>query len=495
MGNKKNNYQDVLKLTSLFGGVQLFQILIQIFKSKLIAIYLGTTGMGILSMITSTTGFVSVFTSFGLSTVGTKIIASANGTNDVHKISFTYTILRRSVLITGGIGMLLTILLSPMLSKISFGNYQYVTSFILLSVTFLFDQVSSGQAALIRGMQFFKNLANATFIGSLTGLFVSIPIYFIWGIDGIVPAIIITSLLSFAINSFFSRSIKIPTLNISWDDFFKEGISVLKMGFLVSLSGIVATGSSFVFRLVINQFGNIEQVGLFSAGFTLLSTYVGLIFSAMAADYFPRLSNYHDDNALCQQAINVQAHISLVLLTPVLLLFLIFCPLIIQLIYSKTFLQVQEMLYWAIPGMLFRAVSWSISYIFLAKGDSKIFFYHELISSIYTLVLNILGFTFYGLSGVGISFTLGYLFYFIHMSLLCNAMYGIKIENSIVLVLIKSLIVIFIALLIVFLSPSILIKYILGILVIFYGIYKSFGDLNSKVDFIASIKKIFQRAQ
>ncbi len=491
--NQQNSYQEILKLTSLFGSVQVFQILIQILKSKLVAVFLGTSGIGVLSLLISTTGLISVFTSFGIATIGTKIIASANGTNDTSKISSTYSILKICVWLTGGLGMILTLIMSPLLSNISFGNYDYTTSFIWLSLTFLFDQMSSGQTVVIRGLQKYRKLANASFIGSLCGFIVSVPVYYVWGINGIVPAIIISSLLNLVTTSYFSRSIRIPSLIPSWNEFYKEGSYILRMGFLISLSGIVVTVTSFLFRLFLNQYGNLEQVGLYSAGFTLLSTYVGLIFSAMAADYFPRLSTNHKDDIFCQKAISEQAHISLVLLMPILLVFLIFCPLIIQLIYSKTFLQVQEMLYWAIPGMLFRAVSWAISYIFLAKGDSKKFFYHEFGSSLYILILNVFGFVFYGLSGVGIAFSLGYLIYFIHMSFLCKRLYGIKINNSIVILLIKQLIIIFFALLIVFFSPNLWFKYLSGFLIILFGFYKSFVELNSKIDFKYYIKSIFQR--
>ena len=44
----RNSYKQSLKATSLFGGVQIFNILIQIIRSKFAAVLLGPEGMGVM---------------------------------------------------------------------------------------------------------------------------------------------------------------------------------------------------------------------------------------------------------------------------------------------------------------------------------------------------------------------------------------------------------------------------------------------------------------
>ena len=39
--------------------------------------------------------------------------------------------------------------------------------------------------------------------------------------------------------------------------------------------------------ILISRMGSIDDVGLFNAGFTIVNTYVGLVFTAMATDYYP----------------------------------------------------------------------------------------------------------------------------------------------------------------------------------------------------------------
>ena len=45
--DKTSSYRNIFKATSLFGGVQVYQILIGIIKQKFVAVLLGTSGVGI----------------------------------------------------------------------------------------------------------------------------------------------------------------------------------------------------------------------------------------------------------------------------------------------------------------------------------------------------------------------------------------------------------------------------------------------------------------
>lgn len=64
--NNQSSYRSIFKATSLFGGVQVYQILIQIIKSKFIAILLGPAGIGIIGLYQSGLQFVQQLTNMGL---------------------------------------------------------------------------------------------------------------------------------------------------------------------------------------------------------------------------------------------------------------------------------------------------------------------------------------------------------------------------------------------------------------------------------------------
>ena len=56
---KKNIYRTIVKATGLFGGTQVFTILCSIIKTKLVAIWLGAEGVGIIGLYNNTVEMIS----------------------------------------------------------------------------------------------------------------------------------------------------------------------------------------------------------------------------------------------------------------------------------------------------------------------------------------------------------------------------------------------------------------------------------------------------
>jgi O-antigen/teichoic acid export membrane protein len=428
----RSAYRSIFKATSLFGGVQVINILISIVKQKFIAILLGPTGMGISGLYLSATQLIQGLTSMGLSSSAVKDVAEANGTGDFQRISRVVTVLKKLVWITGLLGMIVVIALSPILSKSTFGNYDYTIPFIFLSVTLLFQQLSAGQSVVLQGMRKLKHLAKSGVLGSFLGLIISVPIYYFFGLEGIVPTLILSSITTLLLTWYFSRKIKLEKVSISPKQTFEEGKGMLKMGLVMTLSSILVLGSAYIVRIFIVRIGGTDEVGLYTAGFAIVNGYVGLIFTAMGTDYYPRLAAINKDNDKCKKMINQQAEISILIIVPIIIVFLLISPFIITLLYSNKFLPISEFMKWAMLGMIFKAVSWSISFQFIAKQDMKMFAVNEIIANGYVLILNLLGYYFLGLEGLGVSFALSYFLYLIQVYLVTKFRYKYSFVNSFV---------------------------------------------------------------
>lgn len=412
MTEKHSSYRQIIKSTSLFGGVQVFNILISVIRSKFIAVLLGPGGMGIAGLLNSTLRLIEGFSNFGLGTSAVKDVASANATEEKEKVRSVVGILRRLVWLTGSLGALITFVLAPVLSGITFGNDDYTLAYRWLSVTLLFNQLSIGQGVVLRGLRQLKYMARASLLGSLIGLVVSVPVYYLFGIKGIVPAIIASSVISLLLTTYFSRKINIKGTPKSAGEVFREGRNMMAMGFMLSLSGLITLGASYIIRIFISAKGGVDQVGFYNAGFAIINTYVSMVFTAMATDYYPRLSGVAHDNSISRDLINRQAEISILILSPIITIFLVYVNWIVILLYSSRFTEINDMIHWAMFGIYFKAASFSIGYILLARGDSKLFFWNELLANCYILAFNLLGYTLAGLTGLGLSFMAGY---FVHL--------------------------------------------------------------------------------
>src|SRR5699024_1778866 len=93
----------------------------------------------------------------------------------------------------------------------------------------------------------------------------------------------------------------------------------------------------------------------------------------MAKDYYPRLAGIVHQRPRMRATVEQQAYIALLLITPIIVGFLTFAPQLIQLLFTEKFLGIQSMISWGILGLLFKAVSFSLGYVMIAKAETKIF--------------------------------------------------------------------------------------------------------------------------
>lgn len=487
MSKVQSSYRQIFKATSILGGVQFFIIIISVVRSKAIAILLGPTGMGIVSIFTSTIALIGQITNFGLGTSAVKNIAVASESGDMERLAKTTSIFRRLVLLTGLLGFIVALSIAPFLSEIAFGNKKYTIAFLLLSVTLLFTQLGTGQNVILQGLRKIHSMAKATAVGSFFGLVVSLPLYYFWKLDGIVPAMIFTSIITLLLSWFYVRKINLPKYEINKSDFKTESKDMLQMGLLISFSSIITLVVAYVVRIYINNTGGLSDVGLYTAGFAIINTYVGMVFTAMATDYYPRLANVANDNELAKSTINEQAEIAILILSPILVVFLVFVKWGIILLYSKDFIAVIPMVHWATLGVFFKALSWPIGFIFLAKGSSKVYFWNELLANIYILITNVLGYYYFGLTGLGISFLISYLIYFIQVLLTGNKLYQFQLSSNLIKIFTLQF-SIALACFVAIYCFSASISYSIGVILIVLSSWLSFKELEKRLEFMDIIK-------
>ena len=189
--NKQRGYRTAFKATSLFGGVQLITIVISVLKSKLIAVWLGTTGFGIMGLFNSSIALLSSITNLGLQNSAVREIAAASAESNLFKFSALVKAINRWVLLTGLLGALVTIALAPWLSRWVFASDKFVFSFALLSIIVLLTGIYTNHYALLQGTRKLRAMALANVYGASIGFLCSVPMFYFFREDGIVYALIL----------------------------------------------------------------------------------------------------------------------------------------------------------------------------------------------------------------------------------------------------------------------------------------------------------------
>src|SRR5690606_28159680 len=161
MSEEKSAYRQVFKATSLFGGVQVFQILIAVIRSKVIAVLLGAYGMGISGLLFTTLNFISELTGAGLDRSSVKDISAAYGKKNQEQIEEVLGVVRRLVWFTGLLGASLALVLYPWLCVWAFDTGEFTFAFTWIAVAILIKQLAYGNLVVLQGLRKLKSLAKA----------------------------------------------------------------------------------------------------------------------------------------------------------------------------------------------------------------------------------------------------------------------------------------------------------------------------------------------
>jgi len=407
----KHDYRQIFKATSLFGGVQGFNILIGFARNKVVTVLLGPEGFGIVNLFNSTISVITSYTSLGLSFSALRNISQANETGDEESFARTIITFRRWMWFSGLLGTVITLLLSPLLSQWTFGSGEYTVSFIWIAFSFLLASQTNARNTMLQGMRKLKLLARANVAGSVLGLLISLPLYYFLGVRGIVPALLASAVAGFILAWYLTRSIAVAPVSLSLRESVFQGMDMVRLGILTTLSASAWYSVNLFVNAYVTRTGGLGELGLYQAGHSLTNQSVNLVFTAMIVDLFPRLAGIQGNVLKERQTVNQQVEVAALLIAPLTLAFVSFLPIAVHIMYTPSFMRITEYVQWYFLGILFKATYWSMGYLIMARGDTRTYIFLELSSCLLFAALATAGYRFFGLQGLGASYLVSHLLF------------------------------------------------------------------------------------
>ena len=409
-GRVKPSYGQILRSSAIVGGASVVGIALGIVRTKILALLLGPSGVGLIGLYTSIFDLVRSIAGMGISRSGVRQIAESVGSENTQQIGRTVVTLRRVALILGLAGAAALFALCGPVTQMTFGNRRNSGSVALLSVAVLFAAVSSGQTALVQGMRRIGDLARLSVLGALFGTIFSIPIVYVFGERGIALFLVAVAAAGNLSSWWYARKIKLETVSLTWHEVAEEASGLLKLGFAFMASGLMSLGAAYLVRVFILRQIGADAAGFYQAAWMLSGLYVGTILQAMGTDFFPRLTAVANDDGACNRLVNEQTEIGLLIAAPGILATLTLAPLVIHVFYSASFEPAIDLLRWHCLGMFLRVASFPMGYIILARGQRGLFLMTETLSNLVYVALIWGGVSYFGLVGTGMAFFGMYLF-------------------------------------------------------------------------------------
>lgn len=413
------SYKQLTKYILGFGGIQCLNILIALVRNKFISIILGPSGIGLISLFQSGITLIQNSTNFGLSQSGVRTISIAYEEENTAYLQESISMIRSWSMLTAILGFCTCFILSGALSMFVFSSMEHTLDFIMLSPIVALAAITGGEMAILKAVRQLKTVAKLSTLTALTALITAIPLFYFLGTDGIIPALLIASILMFFIT--ISYSYKQYPVRISFKkNFLLKGKDTLFLGLAFVGAGILGSGAEFIIRTFLNRNGGEAVVGLYNAGYMLAFSYAGIAFAAFDNEYFPRLSRLCEegDKLNIKNTIVKQIKVSLLFIVPMVMILIPLLPYIIPLLFSSRFNDVIPMAQITMLAMIVRAITLPVEYLPLAKGDSKSYLLMESIYDIIIATLVCYCYSLYGITGTGFAIVTGSI-----LSMLFNILY------------------------------------------------------------------------
>ncbi len=490
--SQSDSYDHVIKYTGLFGGVQGLKILVDIVRNKLAAMLLGRLGLGINAQYQNSAVVANSFTNFGISFSAVQRLSELYEEDDPEALRLFVGVVRTWSLWAAVCGVVLTLLLSLLVGSWYLpGDGTRQIDILLLCLFVASMPIEEGECSILKGVRQLGRMAGVEASVAVATLLLTIPLYYVLGLRGIVLALALVGWAKVLLHMTVTLRLFRYRVHPFSRRVVRAGRPLVARGIPYMLAAVLGSLTTMaLFSYCLN--GDPREIGLYKSIYSLMVTYSGVVFIAIGNDFFPRLSSVNHDSQRMNHAINQQIDVSVLLITPLLIVLVIVIPWIIRLLYTSEFLPGVVMGQCAIFYMYFQAVTKPVAYTSLAKGDSLMFLIVEAVYNIVFLALMYYGYHHFQLVGAGVALSLAALFDMLMISSVYSRSYGYRMRASTMrIVLVQGVLLIAVVL---SCMPLITwLKYSVSLPALALSLWFSWHVLSSDSQFVGAMRAKWQR--
>jgi len=415
----------LIRSMMIIGSAQAVNILISIVRMKVLAVLLGPSGVGLLSIYNSLQGMVQQTAGLGMGSSGVREIASSRG--EEATLSRVRRVLFAAHLLQGGLAMAAVWLLRVPIATWLFGDTTRVTEVGLIGIAILLALLGTAQTALLQGLRQISDLGRVTVLAAFTGTAAGLLAVWMQGESGLIWFILVQPLATVFVALHYTRRLPKPTVaRLSVTETWEIWKPMAKLGAAFMLGGLATTATLLLVRGRISQELGLDAAGHFAAAWGITMTYVGFLLGAMGADYYPRLTEVIHDKVAAVRLMNDQAQLGLAIGGPVLLLLIGLAPWVITLLYSDAFGPAVTLLQWQTVGNVFKLASWALGFSIAASARGKTFLMVQINFNVVFLLLLWPSLATFGIQAAGPAFTMAYIVHFAVLSVLVRRILGFR---------------------------------------------------------------------
>jgi O-antigen/teichoic acid export membrane protein len=405
--------KELITATLKMGTSSFIATLFRIISSKILAVMLGPSGIGLLSILGN---IVQVFTSMVTFNGSQAIIQAIASKRKREGNVYKGLILGFYVVMLTLLSICLIIFAKP-LSQLFFEEPRHIDIVLirLLILPIIINVILSYFTSILNGYRFIGQLAILAVISASVTAIISYPLALLiangnielWAIYLLIP-----SFISLLFAYWYVRTKNLIS-TISFNFFRLSSQKIFQHFFSISgtllITGLITTGTLLYIRTLISQNMGLDSLGYFSVAWSLSLQYIMLFLSSFGTYYFPALANTKEDDKRLHLMYNIQ-HLTILVTLPLIIFVILLKPFIVSLLFSSDFLISLDIIRWMLLGDFLKASSWTIGMLILANADMKVFFWKEIALNIIFLIIAYISIEIYhNLEGVGQGYLVMYI--------------------------------------------------------------------------------------
>ncbi|GAA4268113.1 oligosaccharide flippase family protein [Hyunsoonleella aestuarii] len=437
--NQKSFHKVIFKNTRLFGASQIVTMMARLFSNKIAAIFLGPTGIGIIGLLGNILGLIYSITNLGIASSSVREIALEDQESNKLKSGRTLQIVYKWTFATGILGLVAIVVFSKQITQIIFDDYSKQWWIIALGAYFIFTSVANIRLAVLQAKKSINLIVKYNIVNAILSSVITVVGYYYFGLEAIIPVIITTALFALLLSLYFTRHVEVLRKPISIKHVFKEGLPLVKLGLLLSVSAIFGQLCFYIIRWYLKTYYSFEVLGVYQVSNTILVGYLGMVFATMSNDFYPRLCNYENNKTYFDDLINDQTEFALLIVVPAVMLLYLVAPFLIGLLYTAEFLSVLSILKVGLFGIILKAIVWPIGFISLIKGHKRLFLTQNLLGDAVNVVASLVLFYYLGLLGLGIAMVIMFLVSGVYNYYVARVYYNFKFRKKTLRIIIISI--------------------------------------------------------
>ncbi|ENZ0349734.1 MULTISPECIES: O-antigen translocase [Morganella] len=401
--------------TSILNGIAvLIKTLTMFVLNKILAIYVGPAGYTIIGQFQN---FIQMVTSFSGSAINTGIIKyTAEYYDSPKKQKLIWQTAGSLIFILSIIFSILILIFKAPLSNYIFKSSEYQSIFIWLAIFLIFFNFNAFFLAILNGKKEIVKLITANILGSLFSLIITSFLAIQYNLYGALIALSIYQSIVFIVTFTLCLKSSWFKVNYLFGKINKKIAKNLSSFVLMALvSAICVPLSQITIRYYLMSEYNLYYAGYWEAMTRLSTAYLMFVTTTLGVYYLPRFAELQQIDKIKKEVYRGYKFILPLTLCTGLTIYLL-RDFVIKLLFSESFLPMEKLFLWQMIGDSLKIGSWILSYLMLSKAMTKTFIITEIVFALNSILLTVLGNTFFGFEGVSIAYMVNYALYWAVMA-------------------------------------------------------------------------------